>query len=69
MCHIVLQAVNPSEDLDGDGKVTITDVGILCDQWLQQVDCSGQAGCADFDGSHYVDFFDFARLSGELSYW
>ena len=68
VCHIVLQAVNPPEDLDGDGKVTITDVGILCDQWLQQVDCSSQAGCADFDGSHYVDFFDFARLAGELSH-
>jgi endoglucanase len=69
VCHIVLQSPNPPEDLDGDGKVTITDIGILCDQWLEQVDCPGQAGCADFDGSHYVDFFDFARLASELSYW
>jgi hypothetical protein len=63
-----LQAVNPPEDLDGDGWVNINDIGILCDQWLQQVDCSGRAGCADFDGNHYVNFFDFARLAGKLSH-
>jgi hypothetical protein len=68
VCHIVLQSQNPPEDLDGDGGVGISDVGILCDQWLQPADCSGQAGCADFDGSHYVDFFDFARLAGKLSH-
>jgi hypothetical protein len=68
VCHIVLQSQNPPEDLDGDGKVGIDDIGILCDQWLKHIDCSGQAGCADFDDSGYVDFFDFARLAGKLSH-
>jgi hypothetical protein len=49
----------PVADLDGDGIVSGTDLGMLIAEWYQ-------SGAADFDGNGIVDGHDLAVL---LSYW
>jgi PKD repeat protein len=49
-------------DLTGNCRVDIEDLDMFCEQWLKDVDCFGQAGCADLIRDYYVDFDDFAEL-------
>ena len=57
VCHIVLEALCPAGDLDGDCIVQWQDVTIFGEQWLQL------DGSADLDGAGGVNMCDFALLS------
>jgi PKD repeat protein len=50
-------------DLSGNCWVDIEDLDMFCEQWLKDVDCFGQAGCADLIHDYCVDFDDFAELA------
>jgi len=56
----------PPADLNGNCWVTLSDVQIFVEQWLDPGACEGEPSCANFDGVHGVDFADFSFLA---SYW
>jgi hypothetical protein len=55
-------------DLDGNGYIDATDIGVFSENWLADCafsDCDG----ADFDHSGSVDFTDYAALSRYWQQW
>ncbi len=56
------QGACPAGDLDGNCYVDLQDMVLLVQQWLDPPGCSGQ-GCANLDGLHGVDFFDYAIVA------
>ncbi len=58
VCHIILEAVCPPGDVDGDCQVEWEDLRILTEDWLEP------GGPANLDGENGVEFQDFAILAG-----
>ncbi len=56
VCHIILEALCPTGDIDGDCLVDWEDLRILAKNWLSP------GGNANLDGINDVDFYDFALL-------
>jgi hypothetical protein len=50
-------------DMDGDGQVNFTELGVLCEQWLGYVE--GSEPQADLNGDKAVDLIDFAIMADE----
>jgi hypothetical protein len=53
----------PLGDLDGDCGVSVEDLLVFAEQWLDSEGCS-EPNCADFDDSNDIDAADFALLAG-----
>ena len=56
--------VCPVGDLDENCEVDFNDLEILAGQWLDSPGSCTDFNCADFDGSNWVDMFDFGLLAG-----
>jgi len=56
--------VCPIGDLDGNCEVDFNDLQIFASQWLNAPGSCWDFNCADFDGSNFVDMFDFGLLAG-----
>jgi hypothetical protein len=56
----------PVQDLSGDCAVSIDDLALFAEQWLDPAGCAGHPDdCADFVGNDGVDLKDFSSLASQ----
>jgi hypothetical protein len=56
-------AACPQADLTNDCKVTLDDLVVFSEQWLELDECEGESPCANFDGTERIDLADFVLLA------